>query len=334
MKSKMSNSKKSAKRFIVVTGGTGFIGSCFLWKLNQEGIDNILVVDHLDDSEKWKNLVGKRFADYLQKDDFIDLVERGKIPKPESIIHLGACSSTTNTDADYYMKNNYEYSKKLALWAFSINVPFIYASSGATYGDGSHGYSDSNETTYKLKPLNVYGYSKQLFDLWVLNNGFENKATGIKFFNVFGPNEYHKADMMSVICKRFKDINNKGIIKLFKSYREDYKDGEQKRDFIYIKDAVEVMYYFFMNPKITGIFNLGTGVARSWNDIARAMFSALGKEPNIEYIPMPDYLIPKYQYFTQADMNKLKEAGYRIKFQSLEDSIRDYTRYLSKKEHL
>lgn len=319
---------------VILTGGAGFIGSCFLWKLNQEGIDNIIVVDYLDETDKWRNLLGKRFHDYIQKDDFLRLVNENKLPKPGHIIHMGACSSTTLTDADYFIRNNYEYSKTLANWAFLHKAPFMYASSGATYGDGSSGYDDSNDTTYSLRPLNMYGYSKHLFDLWILNSGFENMATGIKFFNVFGPNEYHKGEMMSVICKNFTEVRDKGRIRLFKSYRDDYADGEQKRDFIYVKDAIEVMYYFFRNPDKTGIFNLGTGVARSWNDVAGAMFSALGKRSGIEYIEMPEYLRPKYQYFTQAEMSKLRSAGCSHKFQSLEDSVKDYVKYLDNKEYL
>jgi len=319
---------------IILTGGAGFIGSCFLWKLNEAGIDDIIVVDHLDDSEKWKNLIGKRFRDYVQKDDFLRMVEEHKLPKPACVIHMGACSSTTLTDADYYIKNNYEYSKILAEWTLAQKAPFLYASSAATYGDGGFGYSDSDENTRCLRPLNMYGYSKHLFDLWVLNNGLERKVTGLKFFNVFGPNEYHKEDMRSVICKAFPRIRDEGRISLFKSYREDYADGEQKRDFIYVKDAVEVMYYFFCNPKKTGIFNLGAGQARSWNDIARAMFAPVEKKPVIEYIDMPETLREKYQYFTQADMSKLREAGCEFKFRVLENAVRDYVGYLKSEEYL
>ncbi|MFH2138720.1 MAG: ADP-glyceromanno-heptose 6-epimerase [Candidatus Omnitrophota bacterium] len=320
---------------IVVTGGAGFIGSCFLWKLNQQGIDDILVVDHLDTTDKWKNLMGKRFRDYIQKDDFLKLVQEDKLPRIDQIIHMGACSSTTLNDADYYIRNNYEYSKILALWAFSKKIPFLYASSAATYGDGEFGYDDANENTQRLIPLNMYGYSKQLFDLWLLNNGYENKATGLKFFNVFGPNEYHKGEMMSIVCKKFHEVAEQGCIRLFKSYNDDYKHGEQKRDFIYVKDAVEVMYYFFTNPDKAGIFNLGTGKAQSWNDLSAAMFKALDKKPKIEYIDMPEYLRPKYQYFTQGVMDKAKTAGAPVNFRTLEESVKDYiTNYLKEGENL
>ncbi|MCP4650796.1 MAG: ADP-glyceromanno-heptose 6-epimerase [PVC group bacterium] len=320
---------------IILTGGAGFIGSCFLQKLNAEGINDILVVDHMGEADKKKNLENKSFSDYVEKDVFLRMVKEDKLPKTTHIIHMGACSSTTLNDADYYFKNTYEYSRILGQWSFDNKVPFLYASSAATYGDGGFGYDDRNENTYRLLPLNMYGYSKHLFDLWILNNGFENKSTGLKFFNVFGPNEYHKGEMMSVVCKKFQEVSEQGCIKLFKSYIEDYANGDQKRDFIYIKDAVEIMYYFFKNPEKGGVFNLGTGKAHSWNELARAMFAALDKEPKIEYIEMPEYLRPKYQYFTEAVMNKTKDAGAPVDFQSLEDSVRDYmVNYLQKGECL
>ena len=319
---------------IILTGGAGFIGSCFLWKLNSEGIDDVVVVDHLGEKDKWNNLLGKRFKDYIQKDSFLKLAEENKLGKVSHVIHMGACSSTTETDSNFLYENNYEYSRKLALFCFKNNVPFMYASSGATYGNGEFGYDDADATTYSLKPLNAYGFSKQLFDLWLLNNKLVSKATGFKFFNVFGPNEYHKGDMRSVICKKFDDVRNGLPMKLFKSYRKDIMDGEQKRDFVYIKDTVEVMWYFFKNPKKTGIFNLGTGVARSWNDVAKAMFKSLAKEPKIEYYEMPDNIRPKYQYFTEAKINKLRAAGCDHKFCSLEDSVHDYTKFLVNKSYL
>lgn len=319
---------------IILTGGAGFIGSCFLHKLNQEGIDKIIVVDELDSSSKWRNLLGKKFIDYIQKDDLLRLIDENKLPDPSCLVHMGACSSTTLTDADYYIKNNYEYSKKLVRWALSHKARFIYASSAATYGNGKFGYSDTDDNTRRLEPLNMYGYSKQLFDMWVLNNGLEEKVTGIKFFNVFGPNEYHKEDMRSLVCKAFPQIRDKGKIRLFKSYKSEYAHGEQKRDFIYIKDAVDVMFSIFSDPAQTGILNLGTGKARSWNALARAMFDAMGREENIEYIEMPDELREKYQYFTQADMSKLISAGCGHKFMSLEDSVKDYVGYLSRDARL
>ncbi|MFA5287055.1 MAG: ADP-glyceromanno-heptose 6-epimerase [Candidatus Omnitrophota bacterium] len=319
---------------IILTGGAGFIGSCFLWKLNQQGINDIIVVDDLDSSAKWKNLIGKKFLDYIPKDDFLNILESGKFSGIKKIVHLGACSSTILNDSAYYLKNNYEYSKRLALWAFDHKAKFIYASSAATYGDGAVGYDDADEVMRSLRPLNIYGYSKQLFDLWLLQNGLIKKAAGLKFFNVFGPNEYHKEKMMSVICKRFNEVKEGKPMRLFKSYRNDYKDGEQKRDFIYVKDAVEVIYYFYKNSEKRGIYNLGTGHARSWNDLAKAMFAALGTKPLIEYIEMPEEIRGQYQYYTQAKIDKLRACGCKHEFMPLEDSIKDYAGYLNTRAYL
>jgi ADP-L-glycero-D-manno-heptose 6-epimerase len=317
---------------IILTGGAGFIGSCLLWKLNQKGISDILVVDHLGDSAKWRNLVGKDFKDYVEKDDFLKLILEGKIDKGiESIIHFGACTSTTCTDATYMLKNNYEYSKTLAQFALRRKVPFLYASSGATYGIGDQGFSDEDEVTPRLKPLNIYGYSKQLFDLWLIRNNLQNKVSGFKFFNVFGPNEYHKAEMMSVLAKSFDKIIKEGKIKLFKSYRDDYADGEQKRDFIYVKDAVDIVYHFIEHPQKTGIFNVGTGFAHTWNELADAVFSAVDKPTNIEYIDMPESIRDKYQYYTQADLSKLERSGVNHKFSEFTEAVKDYVGYL--KDH-
>lgn len=316
------------KDLIILTGGAGFIGSCFLWKLNQEGASNIIVVDSLDKSIKWKNLSGKRFVDYVDKDDFIGLLESGRFNGIKALVHFGACSSTILDDADYFLRNNFEYSKRIASWAYKHSTRFVYASSAATYGNGSCGYDDAEEKLYDLKPLNIYGFTKHLFDLWMLNNGLFNRAVGLKFFNVFGPNEYHKGEMMSIICKRFNDTASGKPIRLFKSYNPAYADGGQKRDFIYVKDVVEVAYFFLVNPKKAGIFNLGSGKAVTWNQLAEAMFVAAGRKPEIEYIDMPQELKDKYQYFTQADMGKLRSCGYRRKFTPLEEAIKDYTSYL------
>lgn len=328
------NKLAKSKELTVLTGGAGFIGSCFLWKLNQKGIDNIIVVDNLDKGFKWKNLVSKKFSDYIQKEDFLGLLESGKIGRVKSIVHLGACSSTVVDDAAYFLKNNYEYSKRLAIWAETYRARFIYASSAATYGDGSSGYDDAEEKLHSLAPLNIYGYTKHLFDLWMLRNGLLKKSVGLKFFNVFGPNEYHKGEMMSVICKRFDDLKNGNPMSLFKSYHPDYGDGEQKRDFVYVKDAVEIMCYFFENKYKAGIFNLGTGNAHSWNEVAQAMFSAAGRTPDIEYVDMPHELKSRYQYFTQAKMDKLSAAGYNHKFMSLTEAVKDYSMYLKGKTYL
>lgn len=323
-----------SKEIIILTGGAGFIGSCFLQKLNSEGIDNVIVVDDLGSDAKWKNLLGKRFMDYIHKDDFPGLLESGKLGRPGTVVHLGACSSTVLTDAVYYLKNNYEYSKRLAEWSFAHSAKFIYASSAATYGAGEQGYGDEEGDLTSLKPLNIYGYSKHLFDLWLLRNDRFKMATGFKFFNVFGPNEYHKADMMSLVCRNFKEAAAGRPVRLFRSYDPKYEDGGQKRDFIYVKDAVEVMFYFFVNREKSGIFNLGTGRARTWNDLARAVFAAAGRPVKIEYIDMPENIKPKYQYFTQADTAKLRTTGCVHAFSDLENSVKDYASYLAKEEYL
>jgi len=310
---------------IIVTGGAGFIGSAFIWRLNQEGIDDIVIIDRLGTDDKWKNLVNRRFVDYIDKDEFLQLVCADQVPfEISAIMHMGACSSTTERDADYLWENNYLYSRKLAEWAMKRNIRFIYASSAATYGDGTLGFSDDHSKISKLKPINMYGYSKQLFDLWVLKNKLENKSAGIKFFNVFGPNEYHKEEMTSVIFKAFHQIKETGKVRLFKSYKKEYPDGGQTRDFVYVKDCLDVMWWLFNNQNVNGIFNLGTGKARTWNDLIKAVFAAMGRKTNIQYIEMPKSLRNQYQYFTQAEMNKLKAAGCPVGFSSLEDSVRDY----------
>lgn len=319
---------------IVVTGGAGFIGSAFVWKLNSEGIDDIIIVDRLGTSEKWKNLVNRRYVDFFHKDDFLKMICEDTISfDVEAIIHMGACSSTTERDCDYLMENNYRYSCRLAEWAVQKDIRFIYASSAATYGDGTLGFSDDDHVTETLRPINMYGYSKQVFDLWVLKNQFDKIFTGIKFYNVFGPNEYHKGDMRSVIHKSFGQIVEAGKVRLFKSYRAEYGDGEQKRDFVYVKDCVDIMWWFLQNRDVAGIFNLGTGQARTWNDLVGAVFSAMGREPEIEYIEMPESIRPQYQYFTEAQMDKLRSAGNTIPFRSLEASVADYVvNYLEKNE--
>jgi ADP-L-glycero-D-manno-heptose 6-epimerase len=308
---------------IIVTGGAGFIGSAVIWQLNQMGIDRILVVDRLATSEKWRNLVPLAFDDYLPKDQFLRLVEQRGLPTPEAVIHLGACSSTTERDADYLLANNYRYTRALAEWCLALGVRFIYASSAATYGDGSHGYCDQDEMAPRLRPLNQYGYSKQLFDLWALRTGALQKIVGLKFFNVFGPNEYHKGDMASVVFKAFHQVRSTGRVELFKSYQPDFADGGQQRDFVYVKDCVAVIGWLLEN-RIGGLFNLGTGRARTWNDLARAVFAALGQEPRIEYVEMPEALRGRYQYFTQADMTRFSALGCPVRFRSLEDAALDY----------
>lgn len=319
---------------IVVTGGAGFIGSAFVWKLNTEGIDDVVIVDRLGCSEKWKNLVNRRYADFLHKDDFLRMILEDRVPFPvEILVHMGACSSTTETDADYLMENNFHYACRVTEWALKHGVRLIYASSAATYGDGSQGFNDDEALIKDLRPINMYGYSKQIFDQWCLRHGIQKQVAGIKFFNVFGPNEYHKGDMSSVIYKAYHQIRETGRVRLFKSHRPDYGDGEQRRDFVYVKDCVDVLWWLMGHGDKNGIFNLGTGQSRTWNDLIAAVFSAMGQEPRIDYIPMPDHLQNQYQYYTEAKMDKLIARGCPASFKSLEDSVRDYVvNYLSCQE--
>lgn len=318
---------------ILLTGGAGFIGSCFLKKLNDQGIDDIMIVDSFRNTDKWKNLIGKKFIEIIHKDElfsflnFSDEIKSGL--KFDAVIHLGACTDTTEKNMNYLIENNYRFSVNLANYALGKNSRFIYASSAATYGDGEKGYSDNRIDG--LKPMNAYGFSKHLFDMWIYNNGLENDVTGIKFFNVFGPNEYHKGKMASMVYKAYNQIKSTGKIKLFKSNSDKYADGEQKRDFVYVKDVVEVLWKILNNKKAKGILNLGSGKARTWNSLANSVFSALDLNPNIEYIDMPDEIKDQYQNFTQADIKKLKAKGCSVEFSSLEDNINDYVRnYLTK----
>ncbi|HQP10598.1 MAG TPA: ADP-glyceromanno-heptose 6-epimerase, partial [Candidatus Omnitrophota bacterium] len=284
---------------------------------------------------KEKNLENKKYARYFEKKDFLKLIHDDTLDlKVDGIIHMGACSSTTLQDAQYFEENNYLYTRALAQWALRHGVRFVYASSAATYGDGSAGYRDDDATTRRCAPLNLYGASKQKFDLWVLDQRLADRMAGLKFFNVFGPNEYHKGDMRSIAAKSYPRVAGEGKMVLFKSYKPEYRDGEQKRDFIYVKDAVDIVLFFMDHPGINGIFNVGTGHARTWNDLARALFSAVGRPAKIEYIEMPDILKPRYQYFTQADMTKLRGAGYTKPFTTLEDAIADYVPYLAEHRYL
>ncbi len=317
---------------IIVTGGAGFIGSAFVWKLNSEGIEDILIVDELGTSDKWKNISRRKFTDYIHKDEFINrLDDNNRYFNAKTIVHMGACSSTTERDADFMMRNNYRYTRTLAEWSLANDIHFIYASSAATYGDGSNSFSDDDETTGRLQPLNIYGYSKHLVDLWALRNKIIDRITGLKFFNVFGPNEYHKEDMVSAVFRAYRQIMDTGKVRLFKSYRKEYRDGEQLRDFVYVKDCVDVMWWLMNNRDIKGIFNTGTGEARSWKDLAGAVFSAVGRRPSIEYIDMPETLRDRYQYLTRAKMDKLYGRGCPVKFRTLEDAVKDYVvNYLQK----
>jgi len=311
---------------IVVTGAAGFIGRNIVAELNARGIDDLILVDHLGHDEKWRNLLGLRFEDLLNPAEYL---QRHAQIEADAIIHLGACSATTERDADFLLNNNYRYTRTLATHAVDRGVRFIYASSAATYGDGRHGYSDDDTVTPTLRPLNMYGYSKQMFDLWALKSRLLDRIVGLKYFNVFGPYEDHKGDMRSVVHKSFDQIMKTGQISLFKSYRDDFADGEQLRDFIYVNDVVAVTLFFLEQPRVGGLFNCGTGRARSWKDLALAVFKSMDREPRIQFIEMPEALKGKYQYFTQADVRKLRAAGYAKPFMELEDGVQDYVSQLS-----
>ncbi|MDE7240530.1 ADP-glyceromanno-heptose 6-epimerase [Desulfovibrio sp.] len=311
----------------VITGGAGFLGSVLLWQLNSQGRDDIVVVDHLGAGPKWRNLVKRRYADYLHKDRFLDLVRRDAVPfKVDALVHLGACSSTTEADADFLMENNFHYSREVCRYALDKGARVINASSAATYGDGSLGFSDDAALVPGLRPLNMYGYSKQLFDLWLLREGLANEVASLKFFNVYGPNEYHKGDMASVVLKAHGRIRETGRMALFRSDDPAVAHGEQKRDFVYAKDCALLMAWLLENPRVNGIRNVGTGNARSFNDLTRAVFAALGREPAIDYVDMPEALRGKYQAYTQADMAWLAESGCPVRFTPLEEGVADYVR--------
>jgi ADP-L-glycero-D-manno-heptose 6-epimerase len=328
-------------KMTVVTGAAGFIGRNTVAELNRRGHTNLLLVDDLGTDEKWKNLLGLQYDDLIPPAEFLDRIHgigSAALPEIEGIVHLGACSATTERDADYLLRNNYAYTRSLCEWSQANNARFVYASSAATYGDGSLGYDDADAGTPSLRPLNMYGYSKHMFDLWALRKGLftkpENPIAGLKYFNVYGPYEEHKDDMRSVVHKSFGQVgaDGKGKVKLFKSHRPDYKDGEQMRDFIYVKDAVDVTLFMLDQKAIGGLFNCGTGIARTWRDLVTAVYSAMGHNPQIEYIDMPAHLQGKYQYFTEATTEKLRATGYTNPFTTLEDGIRDYVQTCLQKQ--
>ncbi len=319
---------------IVVTGAAGFIGSCMIAKLNEENFNDIIAVDLFENPEKMKNLEGKKILEKVHRDEFPDWLDKNHV-ETEFIFHMGARTDTAEFDRSLLKKLNTEYTK--ALWTRSIEyqIPLIYASSAATYGLGERGYKDDESILEELVPLNPYGDSKNEFDIWAVKQ--EKKPfywAGLKFFNVYGPNEYHKERMASVVLHSFRQISKTGKMKLFRSHNPDYKDGEQKRDFVYVKDVVEVMYWLMHHRKNSGIYNLGSGTSRTFLDLAKAVFNALGKTPDISFIDTPEDIRDKYQYFTEADMTKLKSIGYPHTFTSLEDGVNDYVgKYLRKDEY-
>jgi len=326
---------------IVITGGAGMIGSMIAWHLNTKlGRDDLVIVDQITHEDQWQNLVHRDYALYLDKDQLMEyLIDNDDVT---AVIHMGAISATTEKDFNVLLEANIQYSQELWWWCAEQDIPFFYASSAATYGNGDNGYNDTSIDG--LRPLNAYGYSKQFFDQWVLKqveNGADTPPAwaGFKFFNVYGPNEYHKERMASVAFHTFNQFNATGTMKLFKSDREEIEDGMQLRDFVYVKDAAAVVAHFLDSalkdkPAPNGIYNVGTGEARSFKDLATNVMTSMDKKPDITFIDMPDDLKGKYQYFTQADMDKLREAGYKTPFSSLEDGVKDYVQnYLMQEDH-
>ena len=317
----------------IITGGAGFLGSALLWQLNSLGIDDILIVDNLGKSDKWRNLVKSRYQDYMHRDKFLAAISSSGLPfRIDSITHLGACSSTTETDSDFLMENNFHYSREVCRFALERGARFINASSAATYGAGEHGFGDCEAGIARLRPLNMYGYSKQLFDLWLLRENLLTEAASLKFFNVYGPNEYHKGSMASVASKLHSEIGDTGQATLFASNTKEIGDGEQKRDFVYVKDCARLMAWLLTDGNhVNGIRNVGSGMARTFNAVARAMFAAMEKPARIRYRPMPAQIAANYQNYTCADMGWLKSSGYPFQFTELEDGICDYAlNYLAK----
>ncbi len=308
---------------IIVTGGAGFIGSCVVRTLNDRGVDDVVIVDNIGTTDKWLNIRNKKYLEYVNKAEFLQKLPQYK--DVTAIIHMGACSSTTERDFDYLWTNNFEFTKALWNYCAEKQIQFIYASSAATYGDGSLGFDDRMDIDL-LRPLNGYGYSKQLFDLWVKHQAevFPAQHVGLKFFNVYGPNEYYKGSMASMVFHGFNQIQKDGEIRLFKSCDPNYADGEQLRDFVYVKDVCSVIMWFLDNPGKNGLFNVGTGHAEPFRRLAQQTFFALGKGENTKYIDMPEHLREKYQYYTKAEMSKLYEAGYDRPFKRIDEGVRDY----------
>ncbi len=324
--------KKEAR--IIVTGAAGFIGSCMIQYLNELGYTNLILVDEFNRDDKIPNLKGKQFSCKVEREDLFVWLYKNK-PKIDFVIHLGARTDTTEFNYAIHQHLNVEYSQQLWNFCTMNNIPLIYASSAATYGDGALGYNDDHDLCHQLKPLNPYGISKNEFDKWVLHQEDHPPFwAGLKFFNVYGPNEFHKGRMASVIFHSFNQIKKDGHVKLFRSHKPEFQDGEQLRDFIYVKDLLRVIAWLMNHQPESAIYNLGTGRARTFNDLVKATFAAMDLKPTIEYNDMPEDIRDKYQYFTEANMNKLKNAGYTDAFTSLEDGVSDYMRhYLSESKY-
>ncbi|MFN8308295.1 MAG: ADP-glyceromanno-heptose 6-epimerase [Ferruginibacter sp.] len=323
----------NSNSIIIVTGAAGFIGSCMVSYLNRQGFEQLILVDEFDDEEKELNLLHKKYIVRVEREDFFGWVQKEK-PVVDFVFHLGARTDTTEFDYSVHQRLNVEYSQKMWNYCAMHNIPLVYASSAATYGEGELGYDDSHDIIEQLQPLNPYGISKNEFDKWVLHQDCHPPFwAGLKFFNVYGPNEYHKARMASVIFHSYNQIKQNGTVKLFRSHKEGYEDGEQLRDFVYVKDVIAVCYWLMQHQPASAIYNLGTGQARSFNDLVKSTFAGLDLQPAIQYIDMPEDIRDKYQYFTEANMDKLRKAGYKDEFYSLEKGVDDYVRnYLAKND--
>jgi len=323
---------------VLITGGAGFIGSALAWALNSRGVERLVLVDRLGSTDKWRNLAPLRFEDYLEADDLLPALERGALGAFDTVLHMGACSSTLERNATFLIHNNFECTKSLAHWALRTGARFVYASSAATYGDGGVGmHDDMHDTTSlsQLRPLNPYGYSKQLFDQYAMAHGLLDRLVGLKFFNVYGPNEGHKGPMRSLVQKAYEQVLATGRVQLFRSHHPDYADGEQRRDFVYVKDVVDMTLHLAAHPTASGLFNIGSGASYTWMALATALFAAMHRAPTIEFIDMPESLRDRYQYFTQADVSRLRATGYATPATPLPDAVLDYIqRYLVPDHHL
>lgn len=313
---------------ILITGAAGFIGSALAYALNRQGRADLLLCDRFGKKEKWNNLIGLRYNCFIHRDDLFDFLWKDPLAKEiKTVIHLGACADTTETDMDYLLEINVNYSIRLCRWSLENDVRFVYASSAAVYGDGGMGFSDDDQLTPKLRPLNQYGFSKWMFDMWVLENKLSDRVAGLRYFNVFGPNEYHKDKMASVVFRSFPQAVKQGRVRLFESHRSDVPHGEQARDFIYIDEANEITLFVMNDPKVNGIFNAGTSRAHTFNELAQGIFDGLEQQPAVEYFPMPDEIRSRYQYFTQADMTRLRKAGFPEQQDKFKENIARYVKY-------